>query len=533
MGIRPQKGFQEKFLSTPVDIGIGGACAGVGKTFAELLDGLRHIHIPTFSDTIFRRTTPQIRNSGGLWDESVQLYSKIPNVKSSQSTLRHRFPSGAEIRFSHLEYEKDIYSWQGSQLPSFKFDEMTHFTSRQFWYMISRNRSVCGIRPNFRGTCNPDPDSFVYELIQWWIDPDTGIPIPERDSVIRYMFKLGGKFIWGDNYQDVAEEAGSELKEAIEKANERQEGLISAKDLIKSVTFVGGSIYDNVELLKVNPQYLSNLLAQDEEEKDRLLHGNWLVRPSGTEIYNRDKFNQMRRNTEVGSSMLDAFGNPIDDNPYKNERFITADIALEGSDAFVVFVWEGFTLIDAEWMPKSDGGEVLGLIIDLAQTHRVPACNVCYDADGVGGYIGGFINASRAFHNGAKVKENYTNLKTMCFYRSGRRVNRNDYYILPKVADKIVNIRDNKTLFNVLLGEQRCIKKWKADMDGNLQIIPKGGTHTPEKPTMKGILGYSPDFMDAFMMREYFEIMPVAESADLDGLYGYEDKDNDNIEGLY
>ena len=38
---------------------------------------------------------------------------------------------------------------------------------------------------------------------------------------------------------------------------------------IKSVTFIGGSIYDNKELLKSNPEYLGNLNAQEEEEKLR------------------------------------------------------------------------------------------------------------------------------------------------------------------------------------------------------------------------------------------------------------------------
>lgn len=511
--IRPQQGFQEKFLSTTADIAIGGSAAGVGKTFAELLDGLRHINNPNFTDTIFRRTTPQIRNSGGLWDESESLYSKL-GANSSRSLLTHTFKSGAQIRFSHLEYEKDIYSWQGAQLPSFKMDEMTHFTERQFWYMLSRNRSTCGIKPYFRGTCNPDPDSFVADLGEWWIDQDTGVLIPERDGKIRYLFRNGGNLIWGDRFEDVAEEAGNELKESLEKAS----GLVKPEHLIKSVTFIGGSIYDNKELLKVNPQYLGNLLAQDEDQKQILLHGNWKVRVSGDEIYNREKFSQIVRNTEVGSTKLDDDGNEIDYNPYKKERFITTDIALQGADLFVLFVWEGFKIIDAGWMPKSDGAEVLSFIIEFAERHSVKPENVAYDADGVGGYLGGFLYGAIAFHNGASVKENYANLKTMCYYKSGERVNRNNYYILPEIANKRVEFRENKKLIDVLLGEQRAIKKYKSGFDGKLQIIPKKGPHTQDKPTMLGILGYSPDFIDTFMMREVFEIVLPIKTKKLKGL---------------
>ena len=58
---------------------------------------------------------------------------------------------------AHLEYEKDMFDWQGAQVALLIFDELTHFTEEQFWYLQSRNRSMCGIRPYTLGTCNPDP----------------------------------------------------------------------------------------------------------------------------------------------------------------------------------------------------------------------------------------------------------------------------------------------------------------------------------------------------------------------------------------
>jgi len=36
---------------------------------------------------------------------------------------------------------------------------------------------------------------------------------------------------------------------------------------------------------------------------------------------------------------------------------------------------------------------------------------------------------------------------------------------------------------------------------------------------MMGILGHSPDFMDAFMMREVFEFASQATMTDIDGMY--------------
>jgi hypothetical protein len=48
------------------DIAIYGGAAGGEKTFAELLEPLRHVGNKDFGAGIFRRTTPQIPNEGAL-----------------------------------------------------------------------------------------------------------------------------------------------------------------------------------------------------------------------------------------------------------------------------------------------------------------------------------------------------------------------------------------------------------------------------------------------------------------------------------
>jgi hypothetical protein len=46
-----------------------------------------------------------------------------------------------------------------------------------------------------RCTCNPDPESWVKEIIEWWLDKD-GYPIQERSGVIRYFINKNDNFIW-------------------------------------------------------------------------------------------------------------------------------------------------------------------------------------------------------------------------------------------------------------------------------------------------------------------------------------------------
>ena len=76
------------------------------------------------------------------------------------------------------------------------FDELTHFTAHQFFYMVSRNRSTCGVRPYIRATCNPYADSWVADFLAWWIDQETGLPIPERAGVLRYYIRVAEKIEW-------------------------------------------------------------------------------------------------------------------------------------------------------------------------------------------------------------------------------------------------------------------------------------------------------------------------------------------------
>src|SRR5207253_1292413 len=105
-----------------------------------------------------------------------------------------RFPSGAKIKFSHMQYEKDRLSWKSAQIPLICYDQLEEFTESQFWYLVSRNRSTCGVAPYIRATCNPVPDDdevggWLCKLIAWWIDQETGYAIPERSGVIRWFVR--------------------------------------------------------------------------------------------------------------------------------------------------------------------------------------------------------------------------------------------------------------------------------------------------------------------------------------------------------
>jgi predicted phage terminase large subunit-like protein len=268
MAIRPQAGPQEQFLASPADIVVYGGAAGGGKSWGLLMEPLRHVTTNhQFAAVFFRRNTTQIRNPGGLWDESRTLYPLL-GARPAKAVLEWRWPFGGLVKMAHLEHESTVYDWQGAQIPLIGFDELTHFTKAQFFYMLSRNRSTCGVRPYMRATTNPDADSWVKELIAWWIDDATGLAIPERSGVIRWFVRVNDAIMWADTADELRERHGADVEP-------------------KSLTFIAAKLEDNKILQAKDPGYRANLMAQSAVERARLHDGNWKIRPAAGLYFQR------------------------------------------------------------------------------------------------------------------------------------------------------------------------------------------------------------------------------------------------------
>lgn len=324
----PQLGPQSAFLDTQkVDIVLYGGSAGSGKTMGLLLDFAKFIQNPQYGGVIFRRTYPQIRNEGGLWDESSKLYPTVGAIPK-ESNLEWLFKSGATIRFAHLQHEKNIYDWQGSQLARIGFDELTHFTKKQFFYLLSRNRSTSGIYPQVRATCNPDAESWVASLVDWWIDIE-GYPIPERSGAIRWFTHINDELHWSDSKQELRDRFSVEPK---------------------SFTFIAAKIYDNPILLNKDPGYLANLQALHPIDKARLLEGNWRIKPESGKIFNRAWF-EVVDTVPTGGVIVRFFDLAATAADMKKDAFYTAGVKMKkvGSIYYVLdIVAEQLSPADAD-----------------------------------------------------------------------------------------------------------------------------------------------------------------------------------------
>lgn len=485
----PQPGFQYKYLTSQADIAFGGGGAGGGKTYALLMEAARHRWHPRHASMVFRRQYTEIKNPGGLWDEANNIYGTSIGGRPVDSTWHFPKPepgarTNARVVFSHLQHAKDVMQHHGGQYPLICFDEIQTFLESQFWYLLSRNRTTIGVKPYVRATCNPVTSGFVKDLVQWWLYPDdhpdpalAGYPIPERDGVLRYFARDKGVVFWGDTPREVVHQVPHLF--AVDDG-------IPLRAKIKSFTFIQGNVYDNKELIKKDPGYVGNLLAQGEDERNRLLHGCWKYRPGGEELFDYD-------------TLLDGFTNDfVPKGRGARDRFITADIAMEGSDLFVVGVWDGWRLIKVIAYEKSPGPTIVAAIKELASQYGVPRQNIVFDRDGVGGFLAGYLPGAYGFNNGGAVikgphdleKPNYENLKAQCAYLLAEQFNRAGIYIEPGALQDWMRDR--------IIEDCRAHLKRDADKGGKLKISRKAEVY--------GKLKRSPDFFDMLLMRMVFTL---------------------------
>lgn len=260
---------QQSFLSSVADIAVYGGAAGSGKSWSLLIEPLRNLKNAKFGGVIFRRTFSEVKMHGGLWDESMSLYPLLGG-HPRENSLEWIFPRGMKLKFGHLQYDYDVYNYQGSSIPYIGFDELTSFTEKQFWFLLSRNRSMSGVPAYIRAGCNPDADSWVKTLIRWYID-DEGDPIPSRSGKLRWFIRLDDQIHWANSEEELITQFGEDA-------------------MPKSFTFISATIYDNTALLQKDPGYLANLKALSRVDRLRLLGGNWNVRATAGSLFRKEWF---------------------------------------------------------------------------------------------------------------------------------------------------------------------------------------------------------------------------------------------------
>jgi PBSX family phage terminase large subunit len=232
--------------------------------------------------------------------------------------------------------------------------------------------------------------------------------------------------------------------------------------------FVKAKLADNPHISEFYEEQLRKL---DPVSRERLLHGNWEYDSGEDRLFDYEAVLNMFTNSSVSEE--------------EGERYLSCDIALLGSDKLVICVWYGMVVKEMITKDKTSADNVEKLIRNIADIHKIPQKNIIIDSDGVGQYLSHYMKGVQPFVNNAKAldKESYQNLKTQCYYKLAEQINVGNIWVKCNDTD----------LRNKIIEEFEVIRRKNMDNDGKLSIL--------SKKEMKAVLGHSPDFADALMMR--------------------------------
>lgn len=308
----PQDGPQREFYDSTADEVLYGGAAGGGKTSCVVALILKWVAHSQYRALLLRRETPQLE---GLLDEASRIYKRGNDggarpFRASEPAAEFNivksvwtFPSGARARFNHCQLDADAFNYQGHEYQTIVFDELTHFTEKQYLEIRTRNRSgVAGIPCYTRATTNPGGPGHEWTFKRWapWLDPSfdlddwiidaeepdesiavvAGRGLPKRfdESGKRLPPARGGQVLYVARVGDVDRFSTRPFRYNGEAATTR--------------TFIPARLSDNPALLASDPKYRAKLRDNDAVRRRQLEDGDWLVKPSAGLYFKREWFGE-------------------------------------------------------------------------------------------------------------------------------------------------------------------------------------------------------------------------------------------------
>ena len=473
------------------------------NTALMLMEGLYDINNPHYQSVLFRKNKDDFRN---IENESGRWFGNLGKYNKSKDDMTWNFHTGAKMSFDTYDMTpRDFDSkYRGQQYAYIGIDELPQLPFEYLQILMSSNRNTVGIRSRMLGTCNPDPLSWLRKFIDWWIGKEDtiysdgkkhperkGLPIPERDGVVRYCFMNGKSvddIVWGDTPEEVYEQCKNDIDAAWDE-DFKQYGWNKMTFAVKSVTFIKASLKENKALMRNDSGYVASILNKSPEERAREYDGNWDVVEMGNDLIQPYHMEKIFANAQMTDDKI---------------RRATCDVAGTGGDNCVTWLWIGWHIADV-FVCRRDPYTTVSILKAKLQEWGVLEQNFAYDLNGMGQVLKGGFPKAVPFNNQEAVAERdkglYDNKKSQCAYKFAERTQQTGWSIEYTLLDRKYKVAgENHTLRDILLKERKCIKQDQSKEDKGWCLIHK------EQMKNKSVVGHSPDFFEALFIREIFDI---------------------------
>lgn len=367
---------------------------GNGKTHLILSKPLPYIGLPEYRCVYMRKEVKDAAGAGGIVDASKGLFSQFGQYLESAANMYWKFQSGA--RASFMNYSATLKEFsdaiQGKEYAHIFIDEITHIEEEKFNALFANLRTTYGINTQIFGTCNADSESWIATLIEWWLDPETGFHLPERDGKERFFFQYGNSIaeaIWGDTREEVYELAKDYITPFWDKGMDKYN---SPLDVIMSISVFEGKMSENEYLMRSGGgggEYLGQLLKGSTEMKNRYARACWKKLDIGDSLISEEDMNRF----------FDSADQPSD------VKYASMDLAGTGGDKAVLFIWNNLKITNVYMTMKLKAPELIAWTIKHLTYEGVAESNFCYDGQAIGWAFSGHFDLAKSFISNSAVSE--------------------------------------------------------------------------------------------------------------------------------
>jgi len=250
-------------------------------------------------------------------------------------------------------------------------------------------------------------------------------------------------------------------------------------------------------LYKDNPyidhtKYEESLKNADEVTRQRLLFGNWDYDNNPNKLY-------------TTNMILDMWTNPQAKN---GTKFLSCDVARLGWDRIVEMIWDWDHLYKVYIQQYVTTDKTVELIRQLEIEHWIRRSFEVIDSDWIWWWVVDQLRWARWFVNNAQAiqpieakyddtkRVNYKNLKTQCQFKLRELMEK----WLVSIDERAFQNDSDKELF---IQELENVMLKNVDKEGKIEL--------ESKDEMKERIWRSPDLLDAFFMKFYFNIVKHTE----------------------
>ncbi len=499
----PQVGLQEDVCASECNLIFMCGQGTAGKTFALYFKALGGCDKYGFTARIISFQQKDNEKGSSMLRDGITVCGNFAgceqNVSKYPTFMWRQWNSNLQLIHCNFngdnpdEFDDFMEYAKKQQASLITIDEATaikKFDIFLFWFM--RNRDSSGMIPQMILTFNPKHTHWTTAMLRdaGFLDEQGFYLRKDMIGKIRYFYNMGDtpdKIIWGRTKAEVVERAGLVLKPEDEAAG------LTVYDYVKSFTVFTGTAADNRELVNATGgQSVANLHAVGGTQ--RKVVGEAYFGPIDNESINVNR--QMIHN---------LWENPINDDA---NLYATMDISSGGaeSDNAPMIIWRGLQMIAIEYF-RGTPNEISPWIQSKLAQYGVPITNFAYDATGVGYFMQGLTNGVAITFNKSQIQEydEYGNPVTRELYFKLRSQLYGKTEVLLKTSQISCAIPKDK-LIPFKKGQRRFIDALFDQMNAFITMDRQGKIYYRSKEEFKSKFKYSPDEIDAMILRAYFEL---------------------------